>query len=135
MKMTYWYEKSLKEEIMSCHYIGAGLNTVTEKALELYDGGKIQFDDVKELLRSIKKAVNWCDGNEMEALECIEDCRCSRCLKETNKIFDLNNVKDGYISFDDLTRFYEGEGALTYYVCEDCYKELSEKFNETLKSE
>lgn len=39
---------------MSCHDIGRGLNTVTKKVIELYDQEKIEFEDVKNLLFTIR---------------------------------------------------------------------------------
>ena len=76
---------------MSCHDIGHGLNTVSIKVLELYDEGKIDFTIAKDLLCTIEKGVHWCDGNEYEAVECLEGCRCGRCLVETD---DLHSIKE-----------------------------------------
>lgn len=53
---------------MSCHDIGRGLNTVTKKVIELYDQEKIEFEDVKNLLFTIRKAVHHCDVTNMKLL-------------------------------------------------------------------
>jgi hypothetical protein len=110
---------------MSCYYIGPGLNSVSEKVLVFYDDGKIDFETTKELLKTIRKGANWCDGYEEDAVECFRYCRCGKCLKTTKKLYDLYNVQ---IAFDKFGEISKNEDVICQWVCEDCYKEISKKY-------
>ncbi len=105
---------------MSCHDIGRGLNTVTKKVIELYDEGKIQFEDVKNLLFTIRKAVYHCDGNEYEAVAYLYGRRCGHCLKRTSDLYNLDEI---------FVRAYEDKSLDTDEVCEECFGEFCRKHN------
>ena len=117
---------------MSCHDIGAGLNTVSVKVLQLYDEGKLETDIVKDLLRTIKKGVHWCDGNEYEAVECFKGCRCGRCLKKADELHELDETSVGYNEFFDIIDDKEN-GIITDGFCKDCFDEICRKYNLTMK--
>ena len=72
---------------MSCHDIGLGMDSVVEVIVRLYDQSRVSRDAAVELIHAARKGVNWCDGNEYEAIASIEMSRCGRCLK---------TMQDGY---------------------------------------
>lgn len=118
---------------MSCHDIGHGLNTVSIKVLELYDEGKIDFTIAKDLLCTIEKGVHWCDGNEYEAVECLEDCRCGRCLVETD---DLHSIQEETtVEWNEVFKILGNKEDRIFLdgVCEKCLKEICEKYNLSLR--
>ena len=79
---------------MSCHNIGHGINTVNKEILKLLSEEKINFEVAFHLLCVARDAINYCDGNSYEAVECLED-KCGVCLKEkaTTNIYDLPEEK------------------------------------------
>lgn len=113
---------------MSCHNIGHGLNSVSEKVLELYDEGKIEFSVAKDLLYTTRDAVYYCDGNTYEALECFDECRCARCLKKTNELYDLYDVLGNSSKYYDIFNNKE-DGVLSDELCKDCFDEICEKYH------
>lgn len=115
---------------MSCHNIGEGLNTVSEKVLELYDGGKIEFDVANELLHKIKNGVHWCDGNEDEALACFDGCRCGKCLKKTDDLFEVYDTSIDNNAFFKLLDDKEN-GMITDGLCRDCFEKICKKHSLT----
>ena len=54
---------------MSCHDIGRGMNSVANVVLDLYESGQISKEGASRLVLACRKGVNWCDGNEGEAVE------------------------------------------------------------------
>ena len=80
---------------MSCHNIGKGMNSVVNVVINLYDKGKISREATREIIAQCQDGVGWCDGNDYEAVECIADCRCGRCLRlvpEGEFLFNLWEV-------------------------------------------
>lgn len=108
---------------MSCHDIGRGLNTVSKEIIDLYNKGKITIKVAKTLLKTAKVAVNYCDGNEFEAIACLfENDICSACLDECCELYDLSDV------IDYNSKTYEKIENNPYYVssvmCEECAKKF-----------
>ncbi len=104
---------------MSCHDIGRGLNMVTKNVMELYDEGKLGFEDVKKLLFTIEKGVHQCDGNEYEAVAWLYGHWCGKCLKSTEDLYDLYEIPLVPCTFDE-----EEYGLNTSVVCMDCFEEF-----------
>ena len=67
---------------MSCHDIGRGMNSVVKVAIDMYDDGELSLEAARKIIAAARKGVHWCDGNEYEAVDCIRECRCGRCLKK-----------------------------------------------------
>lgn len=120
---------------MSCHNIGRGVNTIVKSVLELYDKKEISFKAAKKLIIKSRDAVNWCDGNYNEALECMEaseNIRCSCCLEKKNKE-DLLNVYDLPEELYEKYGFLENEGygdkIVSRFVCRDCANKMDKEKN------
>ncbi len=107
------------EDYMSCHDIGSGLNSVSEKILELFEQNKITKDVAIELLLQIKKGVYWCDGNENEAVEALENLYCGICFEKKNDLIGMNNI-NGKISDEIFERDF-----VSYSFCKECLKEIA----------
>lgn len=108
---------------MSCHDIGHALNSVVEEIIDLNFEGEIDNESTKRLIHTAKEAVNYCDGNEYEAIECLEDYKiCSACLEQYDCLYDLSNE----IDYD--SEIYEEIEKNTYYIstimCEECIEKL-----------
>jgi len=120
---------------MSCHEIGHGMNNVVEKVLELYDDEKISKSAAVELIRTARKSVWYCDGNEYEAVECMEDSRCCRCLKKINdgeELYDLYDISDGnreIMKIPDKPEY----GVAAHYLCKECLDNVLKQYNITKK--
>lgn len=117
---------------MSCHNIGEGLDTVTEKIYNLYENEKISIDAARDLLRVTQKAVHYCDGNEYEAVEFLTyNNICSSCLKQFDKIFDLY---DG-LEYGESSKLSEIEDCryVNTYMCKDCCAEMIKLLNKDEK--
>ena len=67
---------------MSCHNIGRGMNYVVKNVIKMYDTGELTLEAARKIIAAARRGVNWCDGNEYEAVEIIRRCRCGRCLKK-----------------------------------------------------
>ena len=141
---------------MSCHDIGRGMDSVTQVVIEMFDNGELSKPSALKLFMALKDGVNWCDGNEYEAVESIMDCRCGKCLKKMEsgqKFYDiydcsifvtgspwdiLRNYKENYAGWRFCTTCFDeiingvsegkisGESARKYI--EEEYKEALEKF-------
>ena len=98
-----------KGVLMSCHYIGLGMNSVAEDVLAMYDEGELTREQARRLLRDLRKAVHWCDGNEAEATICMEGERCGRCLSVSK---DLTDVREENL---DLWKW-----SMTGLLCPGC---------------
>lgn len=106
---------------MSCHDIGRGMNSVVKVVVELYDDGKIDKKAAMKIIRACKDGVNWCDGNDGEAIDYIRRCRCGKCFKMIPKgeklysVWDVSNeVPDKYKIDDRFELALDG-------LCQDCF--------------
>ena len=91
------------------------MNHVAILVAEMYDGGEISKEAAVKIFRRLQSGVNWCDGNEYEAIECISN-RCGICLKELQKgdiLYPPNFDVKG-----------EHPEAATDYLCKECMLKL-----------
>lgn len=117
---------------MSCHSIGAALNNVSKTVLNLLDEDKISKEAAKEILYKTRTSVHFCDGNEYEATEEIDDNYCGYCLKKMKKndlflqlCHTSNNINNQY----EIVKKYK---MASYRVCSNCFDKL---LNETTGDE
>lgn len=111
---------------MSCHDIGRGMNSVVKKVIFLLDNNKISTESAREIIAACRIGVNWCDGNEDEAVECIRKSRCGWCLRKIergNNLFSLWNLGLGESLFmdDDLLKCGDGTMLASDGLCEECF--------------
>lgn len=97
------------------------MNSVAKDVLKLWEQGAFTRETAHRLLRDLQKGVHWCDGNEYEAVECLYDHRCGRCLEESSEL------SDAFRALGDLA--YQQEEAvwdygLTPQLCPSCLEEL-----------
>lgn len=109
---------------MSCHNIGRGLNSVSKIVIKLYEEGRYDKETARQLLCTCRKGVNWCDGNEEEAVEdVIEAGYCGLCMTKTEQISDIydNNLKypDKYKLFDPFDK-----SAAHFFLCPECKEKV-----------
>ena len=111
---------------MSCHDIGRGMNSVVKVVIDLFDEGKMEVSTAREIIVACRNGVNWCDGNEDEAIVCIRRCRCGKCLKKVPKGAYLFSVWD--VSNDVPNRYRILDGGETKIasdgLCESCFDEV-----------
>lgn len=102
---------------MSCHNIGAALNNMVEKILEMYDANEISKDAAKKLIKQTKTSVHFCDGNEGETTECMVYHRCGRCLRKHTEVGEIFAVwgEDEFTERDDIC---------DEMLCGNCIKEI-----------
>lgn len=113
---------------MSCHNIGRGMNSVVEEVVALYDTGEIALEPAKKIIYKARVGVNYCDGNEYEAVECIEKTRCGHCMKaveDGENLYDLYDAKsyDYRKSGEGVDRL-GGQLAHTC-LCASCFDKLA----------
>lgn len=104
---------------MSCHSIGRGMNSVVKVVISLVDERKIEIEPAKEIIEACKKGVNWCDGNEYEAIACIDGQRCGNCLvtiKDRENVVNADEVRE---SLDERYGLI-----VTDVLCDQCFKLL-----------
>ncbi len=125
---------------MSCHDIGMGMNSVVKVALEMYDNGELDLAKTKKIIRACRKGVHWCDGNEYEAIECMRDIRCNKCLRyfeDDEEVVDMfendvfNKVFNNY-SMRDYEARYDIVGEI---LCRGCSKETVASMEKDLATE
>ncbi len=112
---------------MSCHDIGRGMDSVTQVAIEMYDNGELNRNAALKLFTALKKGVNWCDGNEGEAVASIIYCRCGKCLRKMTtgeKFYDIHDASMSVTgsSWDILKNYKENYAG--WYFCQDCFDEF-----------
>ena len=111
---------------MSCHDIGRGMNSVVKVVIELFDSGKMELEATREIIAACRKGVNWCDGNEYEAIACIRRCRCGKCLRKVPKDEYLFSVWDVSREVPNRYRILDG-GEIKIAsdgLCESCFDEV-----------
>lgn len=104
---------------MSCHDIGRGMNSVVRTTVSLMDEGKISKEAAKTIISCCKQSVNWCDGNEGEAIDYISGCMCGRCMKlvpEGEKLYSVYDVSRDFPDYYHLDDYLATDG-----LCEDCF--------------
>lgn len=112
---------------MSCHDIGRGMNSVTEVVIEMFDNKELSRAAALKLFTALKNGVNWCDGNEYEAVESIIDCRCGKCLKkieENQRLYDIFKCSM-FVTGNpwDIMDNYEGDYG-GWHFCKECFDEI-----------
>lgn len=110
---------------MSCHNIGHGINTITELLIEQYRKGEISKEAYRALLIRCGRAVNYCDGNDYEALEALSSAGiCGFCLEENNQLLD--NTRDIYPG--DTVKLGNIQEKVVYgHLCSECAKLFLER--------
>lgn len=112
---------------MSCHDIGMGMNSVAGVVLDLYGKGAIDYDAAKTLILACRKGVNWCDGNELEAVQCLNGFRCGNCLGTVEEVGPLNSLYDNpkLSGPEGKRRYWELYNVIMNdELCERCTNEL-----------
>lgn len=112
---------------MSCHDVGMGMNSVVEVVLDLYDEGAIDYDAAKTLIFACRKGVNWCDGNEPEAVQCLNGVRCGKCLKMVEEVGPLKSLyENSELSGPEGEEKYWAlyKAIMNDELCERCTNEL-----------
>lgn len=123
---------------MSCHDIGRGMNSVVKVILEMYDNGDLDLPKSKKLIRACERGVHWCDGNEYEAIACMRETRCNKCLRpfeEGEEVADLFNDAVYDAAYDACRRDEDFEtkyGIVGYNLCHSCSEETNAAMKESL---
>lgn len=122
---------------MSCYSIGHGINNVVYHLLEFFDKGEVPIKVAKNLIMVCEKSVNFCDGNEGEAVECFEvQGRCSCCLEIKDDVENIyEELSEKMLPYKEMLEDlqYEDE-MLGCTICHDCAKHLAEKYENTGKN-
>ncbi len=117
---------------MSCHNIGRGLNSVSKVVLELYEGNELSKSAVIRLIRACRRGVNWCDGNEYEAVDAvIEAGYCGLCFEKKGNLSSAFENGLQYPEKYDIFSAYELTAAHNY-LCEDCKKRMIDEHKKTM---
>lgn len=106
---------------MSCHNIGRGMNSVVNVVIKLYDKGKISREAARVIIAQCQDGVGWCDGNGYEAIECIADCRCGRCLRLVPEGELLLNIWEVPPDFRLNRKVFDKNAYATNRFCESCF--------------
>ena len=118
---------------MSCHYIGRGLDSVANVVLDLYESQQISKEGAVRLILACRKGVNWCDGNEGEAIAgTVKRGYCGLCFEKKE---NLTNVFDNELRCperDEVFCAYE-DTAAHYWLCPECKKQVLEEYKKTRK--
>lgn len=120
---------------MSCHDIGRGLNQVVREIIDLFDKEEISKEAARKIISTCCMAVNWCDGNEYEAIDHIIKCRCGRCLKLVPKGERLYSIWDFPYGFaDEKDIDIQKLGLASPGICDHCFNEVMNKFSDGNRS-
>ena len=108
---------------MSCHSIGNAANHVIYEIVQMMDRGEITRDVAKKLVRFNAKAINYCDGNENEATDCIRECLCGNCMRMIPKGYGLYSYwrLDSYAEQGEVERRYS---PACDALCEQCFDRI-----------
>ena len=118
---------------MSCHDIGHGLNSVTKVVLELFEEGKIDKESTSRLLAACRRGVNWCDGNEGEAIEeAIDLGYCGLCLEKSD---ELSNIYDNDLGYPEMYKVFDkyDKTAAHFFLCPECKEKVINEYKEKIK--
>ena len=94
----------------------------------MYKRGEISKDACRRIIHLCAKGVNWCDGNEYEAVDSlVADNVCGLCLEECDAVSSVydNDLRypQNYSVFDD----YEDDAA-HYFLCAQCKKKVIDEY-------
>lgn len=112
---------------MSCHDIGMGMNSVVAVVLDLYEEGAIDYDAARTLIFACRKGVHWCDGNEGEAVQCLNGFRCGNCLGTVEEVGPFQSLRDNpkLSGYDGRMKYWElYKVIMCDELCERCTNEL-----------
>lgn len=112
---------------MSCHDIGRGMDSVAKVVASMYIKKEITKDVAIRLFKALRSGVNYCDGNEYEAVESLSELLCGCCLEQftkTNAPLYIWDELDEYYSKFEKGEEISSEAALK---CEDLYKSICDK--------
>lgn len=115
---------------MSCHNIGRGMNHVVKKVIAMYDDGEVTLEAARKIIAAARQGVNWCDGNEYEAVETIRRCRCGRCLKKMairEPLYCVWDVSGNPPGFDKILDT-EPEVLASEGLCSSCFDIVMNRF-------
>lgn len=107
---------------MSCHDIGRGMNSVTIVVLNLYEEGLLSQKAAKDIIRACRKGVNWCDGNEDEA---VEETRargyCGLCFEKSDILMNVYDDDSRVVwrTYDD-----NDDIVVHQFICPKCRQRL-----------
>ncbi len=123
---------------MSCHNIGHGMNSVVKVILKMYDNGELDLPKAKKLIRACRVGVNWCDGNEGEAIECMRETRCNKCLRpfeNDEKVVDMLYTdiwNEAWGEHDHRKQVFEDKYDLVgFNLCRSCSDETLASMKES----
>lgn len=120
---------------MSCHDIGRGMNNVVSHVMDLYRAGRLDKRTAKELITVARKSVYFCDGNEGEAVRCMERT-CGCCLRDAAVDEELINIYERGIGdglnedqidkmITDPRNFQDIEfQSCSLWVCPSCFERI-----------
>ena len=111
---------------MSCHNIGRGMNYVVKNVIKMYDTGELTLEAARKIIAAARRGVNWCDGNEYEAVEIIRRCRCGRCLKKMEAGAPLYSVWDVPVDSPGYSRILDTEPEIlaSEGLCSSCFRSV-----------
>jgi hypothetical protein len=106
------------------------MNAVSKTVLDLYEENNISKESAMRLIRACRKGVNWCDGNEGEAIEeVVRRGYCGLCFKKTT---ELTSIYENDLPYPDCYNIFEkyDKTAAHYWLCPDCKKLVISKYQE-----
>ncbi len=111
---------------MSDHAIGEGLNSVAEVVMKLLKEGEISEEAARKLLVACRKGVHWGDGNEYEAIACIREGYCGKCLRKMKSGEELYSIWDVSSDTDEKYNMYnlDSNNVVSDRLCSSCFDEL-----------
>ncbi len=112
--------------ILSNHVIGYGLNSVAKVVIELFDSGEISEKVAKRLLIACREGVHWGDGNEYEAIECLREYYCGKCLKKMKPGDELYSIWDVSPGTNKKYNMYDVDSndIISDRLCSSCFDEI-----------
>ena len=115
---------------MSCHDIGRAMNDIIMTIIDMYEDNLIEKDPAIKLIYTCRKGVNWCDGNEYEAIEdIVKSGYCGLCFEKTG---DLTSVFENDLGYPECYKVYESydDAAAHYYLCPKCKEKVLKEYKE-----
>ena len=120
---------------MSCHDIGRGMNNVVSYVMDLYRADRLDKRTAKEIITVARTSVYFCDGNEGEAVRCMERT-CGCCLRDVAEDEDMLHIylqgrhyglENDLIDkmFTDPKNFQDIEfQSCSLWVCSSCFERI-----------